>query len=130
MASATSESYCNHLRGQLKEWERAFRSRNGRFPKQPDYEALEDDGSARGRLVHGAYTALNRATGDSFIKVRQRCVACGLLSVPPLVAEGFFGVSVSLISGFVIFVICLSFPLVFGLFRVFRSRKRIRYRQL
>lgn len=91
MASATSESYCNHLRGQLKEWERAFRSRNGRFPKQPDYEALEDDGSARGRLVHGAYTALNRATGDSFIKVGQRCLACGLLSVPPLVAEGFSG---------------------------------------
>lgn len=69
MASATSESYCNHLRGQLKEWERAFRSRNGRLPKQPDFEALENDGSARGRLVHGAYMALNHATGDSFIKV-------------------------------------------------------------
>lgn len=69
MASATSESYRSHLRGQLKEWERAFRSRNGRLPKQPDFEALEGDASARGRLVHGAYVALNRATGDGFIKV-------------------------------------------------------------
>lgn len=67
--SGTSESYCNHLRGQLKEWERAFRSRNGRFPKQPDFEALEGDSSARGRLVHAAYVALNRATRDSFVKV-------------------------------------------------------------
>ncbi|CAN0081552.1 unnamed protein product, partial [Scytosiphon promiscuus] len=68
MSSATSESYCNHLRGQLKEWERAFRSRNGRFPKQADFDALESDGSARGRLLHGSYLALNRATGDSFTK--------------------------------------------------------------
>ncbi|CAN0362227.1 unnamed protein product, partial [Ectocarpus fasciculatus] len=68
MASATSEGYCNHLRGQLKEWERAFRSRNGRFPKQRDFEALDSDASARGRLVHTAYLALNRATGDSFTK--------------------------------------------------------------
>lgn len=71
MSSATSESYCNHLRGQLKEWERAFRSRNGRFPKQADFDALEGDGSARGRLLHGSYLALNRATGDSFTKVRH-----------------------------------------------------------
>lgn len=83
MASATSESYCSHLRGQLKEWERAFRSRNGRFPKQPDYEALESDGSARGRLVHGAYLALNRATGDSFTKVGSSP------STPPVEAEGW-----------------------------------------
>lgn len=70
MANATSEGYCNHLRGQLKEWERAFRSKNGRFPKQHDFEALDSDASARGRLVHAAYLALNRATGDSFTKVR------------------------------------------------------------
>ena len=93
MASATSESYCNHLRGQLKEWERAFRSRNGRFPKQPDYEALENDGSARGRLVHGAYMALNHATGDSFIKVGgyRCCSLCAILyrtRPPPPSAEG------------------------------------------
>lgn len=69
MASATSESYCNHLRGQLKEWERSFRNRKGRSPKQSDFEALESDDSARGRLVHSAYLALNRATGDSFVKV-------------------------------------------------------------
>lgn len=67
--AATSESYLNHLRGQLKEWERAFRGKNGHGPRQADFEALERDSSARGRLVHRAYQALNRATGDSFIKV-------------------------------------------------------------
>jgi len=81
MASATSESYCNHLRGQLKEWERSFRSRKGRFPKQSDFEALQTDGSARGRLLHAAYLALNRATGDSFVKV---CTTPPISSLPLL----------------------------------------------
>ncbi|CAN0487216.1 unnamed protein product, partial [Laminaria digitata] len=51
------------LRVQLKEWQRAFRGRRGRLPDQSDFEALETDESARGRLVHRAYLALNRATG-------------------------------------------------------------------
>lgn len=67
--SATSESYCNHLRTQLKEWQKAFRGRNGRLPDQSDFEALGVAESARGRLVHRAYLALNQATGDSFTKV-------------------------------------------------------------
>lgn len=69
--SVTSESYCNHLRGQLKDWQRAFRSKNGRVPNQGDFEALQRDTSARGKLVHEAYLALNRATGDGFVKVRE-----------------------------------------------------------
>lgn len=68
-SSATSESYCNHLRSQLQEWQRAFRSKSGRAPLQEDFEALGQDGSARGKLLHGSYLALNRATGNTFAKV-------------------------------------------------------------
>lgn len=65
-----TESYCDHLRGQLKDWQRAFRIKKGRLPSREDFEALKDDGSSRARIVYDAYTALNQATGNSFSKVR------------------------------------------------------------
>lgn len=67
--SATSDSYCNHLRSQLQEWQRAFRSKNGRAPLQQDFEALGQDSSTRGKILHASYVALNRVTGDTFAKV-------------------------------------------------------------
>lgn len=67
--AASSESYCSHLRSQLRDWQNAFRSKHGRPALQEDFEALRHDGSARGKLVHEAYMALNRATSDAFIKV-------------------------------------------------------------
>lgn len=67
--SATSDSYRSHLRNQLREWQRAFKSKHGRAPLQPDFEALRDDGSARGKLLHRSYVELNRATDNAFAKV-------------------------------------------------------------
>lgn len=64
-----SESYCNHLRDQLRDWQRAFRTKHGHLPTRADFDALEHDGTARAKIIHGAYTTLNQATGNSFLKV-------------------------------------------------------------
>lgn len=64
------DAYCGHLREQLKSWQRVFRSKHGRLPEPVDFEALQNDESARGKLTHAAYVALNRATDGGFAKVR------------------------------------------------------------
>lgn len=69
MSETIGTSYCNHLREKLIEWQKGFKSRTGRPPTREDFNALEHDSSATSKLLHAAYKALNRTTGEDFAKV-------------------------------------------------------------
>ena len=90
MKEAVGASYCNHLRDQLREWQRGFKARTGRQPTLEDFDALQHDSSARGKLVHGAYLALNRSTGGSFAKVLFTLTLTNLsYGISSIVTEGW-----------------------------------------
>lgn len=69
MSDTISRSYYNNLREKLIEWQKGFESKNGRQPTREDFNALEHESSARSKLVHAAYKALNHTMREDFAKV-------------------------------------------------------------